>query len=292
MTGAHNDPYPLGLAADVSTLLDRRRALKLFGGAALVALGACGSDGDSVSSPTTTSSSGGSSASSTSSAPASSGSTSSTPGATDAGCETIPEETAGPFPGDGSNGPNVLDDSGIVRSDITSSYGSSTTKAGGVPLTINLVILDQANGCKAMAGAAVYLWHCDREGLYSLYSPGATDENYLRGVQEADASGRVTFKSIFPAAYSGRWPHIHFEVYPTLAKAASHGNKTATSQLALPEDVCKVVYATSGYEQSVRNLAQTSLARDNVFRDGSNQQLATMLGSVSAGYTAELSVPV
>jgi hypothetical protein len=30
----------------------------------------------------------------------------------------VPEETAGPYPGDGSNGPNVLDDSGIVRSDM------------------------------------------------------------------------------------------------------------------------------------------------------------------------------
>lgn len=41
----------------------------------------------------------------------------------------IPDETAGPYPGDGSNGPNVLAESGIVRSDITSSFGSSTTKA-------------------------------------------------------------------------------------------------------------------------------------------------------------------
>ena len=30
----------------------------------------------------------------------------------------IPEETAGPFPGDGSNGPDVLTESGVVRKDI------------------------------------------------------------------------------------------------------------------------------------------------------------------------------
>ncbi len=41
----------------------------------------------------------------------------------------LPEETAGPYPGDGSNGANVLTESGIVRSDITSSFGSSTTRA-------------------------------------------------------------------------------------------------------------------------------------------------------------------
>ena len=37
----------------------------------------------------------------------------------------IPEETAGPYPGDGSNGANVLTESGVVRSDITSSFGSA-----------------------------------------------------------------------------------------------------------------------------------------------------------------------
>ena len=37
----------------------------------------------------------------------------------------IPEETAGPYPGDGSNGPDVLAESGVVRSDITSSFGDA-----------------------------------------------------------------------------------------------------------------------------------------------------------------------
>ena len=101
----------------------------------------------------------------------------------------MPDETGGPYPGDGSNGPNVLDDSGIVRSDITSSFGSSTTTAEGVPLTINLTVTDAGNGYAAMAGAAVYLWHCDRDGQYSLYSQGISDENYLRGVQATNASG-------------------------------------------------------------------------------------------------------
>jgi hypothetical protein len=37
-------------------------------------------------------------------------------------------------------------------------------------------------------GVAVYVWHCDREGRCSLYSSGVTEENYLRGVQIADAT--------------------------------------------------------------------------------------------------------
>ena len=92
-----------------------------------------------------------------------------------------------------------------------------------------------------------------------MYSQGAADQNYLRGVQEAGSDGSVTFTTIFPAAYSGRWPHMHFEVYPSLAEATKAGTPVATSQLALPEDSCNLVYATDGYEQSVTNLARTSL---------------------------------
>ena len=109
----------------------------------------------------------------------------------------MPEETAGPFPGDGSNGPNILAESDVVRSDIRSSFGSSTTVAEGVPLTIQLTVQDAE--CAPLAGAAVYVWHCDRDGNYSMYSDAAADENYLRGVQEAADDGTLSFTTIFPA---------------------------------------------------------------------------------------------
>jgi hypothetical protein len=54
-------------------------------------------------------------------------------------------------------------------------------------------------------------------------------------VQAADADGKVTFTSIFPACYAGRWPHVHFEVYPALGAATAAGSAIHTSQLALPE---------------------------------------------------------
>jgi protocatechuate 3,4-dioxygenase beta subunit len=161
-----------------------------------------------------------------------------------------------------------------------------------VPLTVELTVTDTANGCAPMAGAAVYVWHCDREGRYSMYSQGAESENYLRGVQETDADGRVTFTSIFPACYSGRWPHIHFEVYAGVDEATGGGEPIATSQLAFPADVCTVAYATAGYEQSVSNLAQVSLDTDMVFADGVSQQLASMSGDAESGYTAALALPV
>jgi protocatechuate 3,4-dioxygenase beta subunit len=258
-----------GLSHDLPTLLSRRRALALLGGAGLAAaLAGCGADGgdDGAGGATTTSS-------------ASSGS-------------QIPEETAGPYPGDGSNGVNVLTESGIVRSDITRSFGSASGVAQGVPLTIRLKVLDSGNGFRGLRGAAVYLWHCDIDGRYSLYSEGITQENYLRGVQEAGGDGSVEFASIYPAAYSGRWPHIHFEVYPSLQAATTAGGKLRTSQLALPEDACRLVYATDGYDQSLTNMAQTSLDGDNVFSDGYSLQLATVSGDVTDGMTASLNVPV
>ena len=152
--------------------------------------------------------------------------------------------------------------------------------------------LVSANSCAPLANRSVYVWHCDRAGLYSLYSSGATNQNYLRGVQETDANGKVTFTSIFPACYAGRWPHIHFEVFPSLAAAASVANKIATSQIALPKATCDVVYATTGYAQSISNLSQVSLATDNVFSDGASLELATVTGNVTDGFVASLTVAV
>lgn len=215
-----------------------------------------------------------------------------TPATTGGSCNTrIPEETAGPFPGDGSNGPNVLPQSGVVRSDIRSSFAGLTGTADGVPLTLVLTIVS-ASSCAALAGRAVYVWHCDRPGRYSLYNAGVTNQNYLRGVQEADANGRVTFTTIFPGCYAGRWPHIHFEVYPSLQAAASVAAKVATSQVALPKSACDLVYATAGYESSATNLSQVSLASDMVFSDGAALELATVTGTVASGLTATLTVAI
>jgi protocatechuate 3,4-dioxygenase beta subunit len=269
--GLHRDLQATGAA------IDRRGLLRLaarFG----VAAGAIQMLGCGGSSPTS---------------PSDTGGTGSTGGSTGGStCSTrIPEETQGPYPGDGSNGPNVLNQTGVVRSDIRSSFAGLSGTADGIPLTISLTIVS-ASTCAPLAGQAVYLWHCDKPGRYSLYSSGATNQNYLRGVQAADSSGRLTFASIFPGCYAGRWPHIHFEVYPSLSAATSVANKTATSQIALTKDACDAVYATSGYEASVTNLSRVSLATDGIFSDGASLELATMTGSVSSGYTASLTVAI
>jgi protocatechuate 3,4-dioxygenase beta subunit len=299
----HREPelenHDRGLDWDLPRLLQRRGLLKLvagagLAGAGLVTLGACADDSSTSSTSATPGSD---------SAPA--GAPSGGPGGgppgggapertetSDTANGELPEETAGPYPGDGSNGANVLTESGVVRSDITSSFGSSTTRAEGVPLRITMTINDFARNKQPMAGAAVYIWHCDRAGQYSLYSQAITNENYLRGVQETDAKGQVTFTSIFPACYSGRWPHIHFEVYPSLAKATNSSNKIATSQMALTEAASKAVYATSGYEQSVQNLSQVTLDSDNVFGDGYDLQIPQVTGSPDSGYSLTFSCAI
>ena len=207
------------------------------------------------------------------------------------GTASVPEETAGPFPGDGSNGPNVLSESGVVRRDITKSFGDASGVAEGVPTTLELKLVDVAGG-GPLAGAAVYVWQCDQAGRYSLYDGDVASENYLRGVQESAADGKLAFDTIFPAAYSGRWPHIHFEVYEDLDAATAASSKLRTSQIALPEDVCDRVFAAPGYEQSVQNLAGTSLESDMVFSDGYAGQLAKASGDVEQGITLSLNVGV
>jgi protocatechuate 3,4-dioxygenase beta subunit len=266
----------------------RRRALRWLAGGGLGAIGSlslwgCGGGGDAGTALT---------GSTTTTATTTTGTTT-----TVSACSPIPSETAGPYPGDGTNSANgsianALTLSGIVRSDIRNSIGGASGTAAGVPLTITLKLVNSAGSCANLAGYAVYLWHCNAAGQYSMYSSGVTAQNYLRGVQVTDDNGEVSFTTIFPGCYSGRWPHVHFEVYPSLAVATHGNNDVKTSQLALPETPAREVYATGNYSASVSNLNAISLTSDNIFSDGSTLQLATCTGSVSAGYAATLTVGI
>lgn len=282
----HSDNYvravhDRGLAFDLRTL-SRRRTLGLLGGLGLAGLTGCASATSASSTPS-------SAAASTAASTVASVATSAP-----ACVAEVPDETAGPYPGDGSNGANALTTDGVVRNDIRRSFGGATGIAEGILLTVRMTVLNLADACKPFAGAAIYLWHCDRAGNYSMYSASVRNENYLRGVAATDASGVVEFTSIFPGCYAGRWPHIHFEVFADVASAISGRRQIVkTSQIALPEEACRTVYAAEGYNASVTNLSRTSLKTDNVFReDGGARQLATMAGSNAQGWTADLTIAV
>lgn len=301
----HHDieDHDLGLAHDLTVIrtrmIDRRRALAWFAGAGAGALvtGCGGGSGDtaSASAAGTTTSSATTSTGTTSTGTTSSTTTTTTTTTTSGTYIADPAETAGPYPGDGTNSAsgstnNVLIQSGIVRSDVRPSFLSgSTNVAAGVAVTLTLTLVNVNASGAPLSGYAIYLWHCDRSGNYSLYSAPA--ESYLRGVQVTDTNGQVTFTTIFPGCYDGRWPHIHFEVYASLSTATSGRNAVLTSQLALPSATCSTVYnGATGYSTSISNFARITLASDNVFGDNTSAQLAqqtpTMTGSVTDGYVA------
>lgn len=227
--------------------------------------------------------------------------TSATPGAAgapsgraDSACaKTTPAESAGAFPADGSNGPNVLGEEGVVRTDIRDSFGGLSGWAAGVPATIELTVVDTTKDCAKGEGMAVYVWHCDRAGKYSLYDGDAANSNYLRGVQVARHDGRVSFTSIFPACEADRWPHIYVEVFDSLDSAVAGGNARLTSQIALPEDACKAVFDhDKGYGDSSSNLSKLKLDSDPAFSDGSDAQLASVSGDPSGAMLITMTIGV
>lgn len=266
------DPEDQGLIFDMSTIenrLSRRKLLGIFGlGVGTAALAAC--------------------------APSTSSTTSASSAAPSSRTEQLTEmntETAGPYPGDGSNGPDVLEKVGVERSDIRGSIGGGST-ASGVPLKLKMNIADMVQNNSPMVGAAVYIWHCDAAGRYSMYSSGLEDETYLRGVQVTGDDGSVEFTTIIPGCYEGRWPHIHFEVFPSVDDITDATNAILTSQIALPSEVCDAVYQTDNYTDSVTPFGRITLDTDNIFSDGWEQQTPEVSGDIQSGYNTTLSVPI
>jgi hypothetical protein len=123
-----------------------------------------------------------------------------------------------------------------------------------------------------------------------MYSAGATTQNWLRGVQVTDANGQVTFTTVYPGCYAGRWPHIHFEIYASLADAVAGSNALKTSQIAMPEAANRAVYAQASlYPSSLANQNQVTLQSDGVFGDdGGVLELGTVTGSIAGGYAVTL----
>lgn len=263
-----------GAAFDIRTLLTRRGVLSLMGiGAGTAVLAACAGDSGSGS---TSSSAGTASGSST------------------AATGEIPEETNGPYPADGTQDLNILEESGIERSDIRSSLdGGSTVE--GVPLTFTFTITDLTKDSAPFAGAALYVWHCNAKGEYSMYTQGVENETWLRGIQVADDKGQVTFETVVPGCYQGRWTHFHIEAYPDLASATNVSNAIATSQVSFPADMLGEVYKESVYAGSTENLAGvgSSPTDDMIFGDGdASLQLGTFTGDVKSGYTGSINVAI
>lgn len=267
--------------ADVRRPMTRRQAMLLLGGAAGAAMiVGCGNDGTLL--PVETDAGG-------------------TTGGTTGGsgsCVRVAEETAGPFPADGSNSnagvlKNVLTDARAFRTDIRSDFDGSNTQAG-IPLTLTMTLQNVNGSCGPLANYYVYIWHCSRTGSYSQYSGNMNggdfaDRTWLRGVGKTDANGQVTFTTIFPGRYPGRATHIHFEVYPDNSPQKSEVK--GTSQLAFPASITNQAYTdTTLYPNSAAN--NTTNERDNVFSDGTSTEMLAITGDNTNGYLATITVGI
>lgn len=209
-------------------------------------------------------------------------------------CSEIPDETVGPFPANGTQSgvTNVLADARVLRSDIRGNLDGGTAQSG-VPLELTIALSDVGDDCAPLVGAAVYIWHCNADGEYSVYS-GAMNggdhsgTTWLRGVQLSDSNGQVRFTTIYPGRYSGRATHIHVEVYTD----DSFKTLLKTSQFAFPDTLNDTVYDASSVYSDSASTRQTDNDDDGIFEDGYDDELLTITGSNAAGYVGTITMGV
>ena len=177
--------HDLGLQHDLGAFLNRRRALALVASAS--AIGALSALGKGRIFPT---------AQAETIARASDGRE----------CLLDPTETEGPFPSDGSNNAhgtlsNVLKSSGIVRRDMRTDIGKTAITAEGQALDLEITLVNVGQACAPLAGHAIYLWHCDALGRYSIYDlPNAS---YLRARRRNRLGGQCGLHDDFSRLLSG-----------------------------------------------------------------------------------------
>ncbi|KUJ60274.1 intradiol ring-cleavage dioxygenase [Flavobacteriaceae bacterium CRH] len=193
----------------------------------------------------------------------------------DGSCTVSPAETKGPFP--------IKTPSQLVLENIKSDRI-------GVALLINLTIENQSKDCAPLEGVLVDVWHCDKDGNYSEYGGTSmqqtdyTTVHFLRGRQTSDVNGNISFISIFPGWYQGRAPHVHVEVL------TSGGSSLLVTQIAFPENVSSEVYSSTNY--AAHGQADTANTKDNVFSDSLSDELATLTGNLTDGYTLSKTITV
>jgi protocatechuate 3,4-dioxygenase beta subunit len=185
-----------------------------------------------------------------------------------------------------TEGPYFVDEK-LNRSDIRSDMKTNTVKPGTqLTLTFNVSRV-ASSGCTALANAQVDIWHCDAAGVYSDASDpgfGSTKaQNFLRGYQMTDASGKASFVTIYPGWYGGRAVHIHFKIRTTT------GGRTSdfTSQLFFDDSLNAEVFATAPY--SSKGSGWLRNAQDGIYTGGGDKLLLKPTRSGSL-YTATFDI--
>jgi protocatechuate 3,4-dioxygenase beta subunit len=198
-------------------------------------------------------------------------------------CEVTPEGEIGPYFADDSA-------AGFDRSTILSNLDGSSPQAG-VPLTLGVTVLDTQKGCAPYVGAQVDIWHCNAVGVYSdIASESTASEQWLRGYQLADASGRLTFKTIIPGWYAGRTTHIHLRVRSSYSDASSTTDETNTTQCFFDQSFIDTLYTSvAPYLSEGKN--PTTNAGDRVYsQEEGGANVLSLTGDNTNGYTASITI--
>ena len=111
----------------------------------------------------------------------------------------------------------------------------------GTILRLGLRVLDES--CTPIPDAAVELWNCDAQGIYSGYpqrTADTTGQTYCRGTQVTDGNGIVAFVTIYPGWYRTRTAHLH-------TKVLLSSTELLTTQLYFDDAVTAGVYSAEPY---------------------------------------------
>jgi protocatechuate 3,4-dioxygenase beta subunit len=200
-----------------------------------------------------------------------------------AACPVTPQGEIGPF---------FADDSapGFERNDIRANLDGTNVQRG-IPLTLRIAVRDARNGCAALAGTQVDVWHCNAEGVYSDEPQERTStQTWLRGYQRTGAAGLVTFTTIFPGWYEGRTTHIHLRIRSPYSATSDPRDGTNTTQLFFKQATIETVSTTvAPYRARGRNPLTND--RDDVFAAQTRgATLVDLHGSVGAGFVAAFAV--
>lgn len=170
-------------------------------------------------------------------------------------------------------------DAGLIRSDITTGFNNVSGAAQGVPMDLHLSFHDTQHPGHALAGRAIYVWHADAAGQYSVFN--LPHRNYLRGIGITDGQGRVRFRTIYPGTYRGRPPHIHFEVYRNLDALRCGAARQFRSSMLFPDPVSRAIYAGHAAYRDSR-AAYDALRFELPVTDPENDARAVRLATVTA----------
>ena len=189
-------------------------------------------------------------------------------------CTLIPSETAG-LSGRRHERSEHPHDVRIVRSDIRSSIGTASGTAAGTVASDHAAAGEHDDEPCGAERLAVYLWHCNATGGYSMYSSGVTNQNYLRGVA-TDANG-LRPSPVFSRLLPGR--RISISRFTRRWLPPRTGRTPCALQPALPEAASRQVLRRTNQsvseQHAVNSIRRRWLPTTSQQRSGVDQ-LATV----------------